>query len=305
MASSHPTGRAAAAIHDLGYKRYVGTRRPQSTRWRVLVKNVVATSWRGWWRMKVWVIGCAATTVGIGVPMYLSRNRIVEELVPGGMALRWADALLPLSFQFLHFFALILAATTAAGSVARDFRAGAFEFYFSRPVRPVDYVLGKVVGSTLVASAALLAGPLLLSLFRVGLSRDLDEVLATLGLVPRIALVGVMASLAYAVVPLAFSSLSTRPRITTAMWLAFYLLFGKTVEGLSFVMHLPDLAAISLPRAVEGFAFGLFQVTMPGFSRLTPGLAASYGSLLAYTAVGLAVLHVRVKQAERAGLGGG
>ena len=39
--------RPAAAIHDLGYKRYVGTRRPQSTRWRVLVKNVVSTSWRG------------------------------------------------------------------------------------------------------------------------------------------------------------------------------------------------------------------------------------------------------------------
>lgn len=307
MAASHPTGRAAAAIHDLGYKRYVGTRRPQSTRWRVLVKNVVATSWRGWWRMKMWVIGCAVTTVGIGVPMYISRDRIFEELVRRGLGatVRWSDALLPLSFQFFPWFALILAATTAAGAVARDFRAGAFEFYFSRPVRPVDYVLGKVVGSILVAAAALLAGPLLLSLFRVGLSRDTGEVITTLGLVPRTALVGVLASLAYAVVPLAFSSLSTRPRITTAMWVAFYLLFGKTAEGLAFVMHVPDLAAISLPRAVEGLAFGLFHVTVPGFSRLTPGIAASYGSLLAYTAVGLAVLHLRVKQAERAGLGGG
>ncbi|HTE49817.1 MAG TPA: hypothetical protein VK698_03020 [Kofleriaceae bacterium] len=306
LSGQHPAGRAAAAIHDLGYKRYLGNRRPQSTRWRVLVKNVVTTSWRGWWRMKMWVIGCAVTTVAIGVPMYISRDRIFEELVRRGMTVRWSDALLPLSFRFFPWFAFILAAAGAAGAVARDLRAGAFEFYFSRPVRPIDYVLGKVVGSAMVVSTALLAGPFLLSLFRVGLARDLDEVLPALALVPRMLLVGMLGSVAYAVVALAFSSMSTRPRITTAMWAAFYLLFGSIAEGLAFALRTPDLAAISLPRAVEGFAFGLFQVSVPpGFGRLTPGIAASYGALLAYTAVGLIVLQIRVKRAERAGLGGG
>jgi len=300
-------GRAASAIHDLGYKRYLGTRRPQSTRWRVLVKNVVSTSWRGWWRMKMWVVGCAITTVGIGVPMYISRDRIFDELVRRGVTIRWADALLPMSFRFFPWFAFILAAATAAGTVARDMRAGAFEFYFSRPVRPLDYMLGKVVGSALVVSTAMLAGPLLLSLFRVGLSRELDEILPTLSMVPRTALVGLLGSVAFAVVALAFSSLSSRPRITTAIWVAFYLLFGGVAEGLSHALRSPDLAALSLPRAVEGFAFGLFQVSsaqVPGFD-VTPGIAVSYGSLLAYTAVGLVILNVRVRQAERAGLGGG
>jgi ABC-2 type transport system permease protein len=300
-------GRPAAAIHDLGYKRYLGTRRPQSTRWRVLVKNVVSTSWRGWWRMKAWVIGCAITTVAIGVPMYISRDQIIEELVRRGLTIRWADVLLPLSFRFFPWFAFILAATTAAGAVARDLRAGAFEFYFSRPVRPLDYLLGKVAGSAVVVATALLAGPLLLSLFRVGLSTDVAQILPALVLVPRMALVGVAGSVAYAVVALTFSSLSSRPRITTAMWAAFYLLFGGVAEGLALILRASDLAAISLPRAVEGLAFGLFQVhvSVPGFDRVVPGLAASCISLLAYTGFGLVLLQIRIVRAERAGLGGG
>jgi ABC-2 type transport system permease protein len=302
----HTAGRAAAAIHDLGYKRYLGTRRPQSTRWRVLVKNAVATSWRGWWRMKAWVIGCAITAVSIGVPMYISRDKLFDELVRRGMTIRWADALLPMSFTIFAWFAFILAATTASGAVARDLRAGAFEFYFSRPVRPIDYMLGKVVGSAIVVATALLAGPVLLSLYRVGLSRELEEVPAALQLVPRAALVGLLGSVAFAVVALAFSTLSARPRVTTAMWVAFYLLLGAIAEGLAHALRSPDLGALSLTGAVEGFAFGLFEIRPPGPGRATtPGIAASYGSLLAYTLVGLVVLHIRVKRAERAGLGGG
>jgi hypothetical protein len=296
-------GRPAAAIHDLGYKRYVGTRRPQKTRWRVLVRNTVSTAWRGWWRMKAWVIGAAMTTVVFGVLMYNLEGDLVRR---SGLALMWGDALPPLSVGFFALFGFLLAATTAAGAVARDLRAGAFEFYFSRPVRPVDYLLGKVVGSVLVLSSVMLAGPLLLALFRVGLAaEELDELVDALALVPRMALVGLLGSVAYAVVALAFSSFSPRPRITVAMWVAFYFLFGTTWEVLAGLLGSPDLAAISLSSAIEGFAFGIFKVKLPGFAPNPPGIAVSYGSLLAHTFIGLVILHLRVRRAERVGLGGG
>jgi ABC-type transport system involved in multi-copper enzyme maturation permease subunit len=299
---------AAAAIHDLGYKRYLGTRRPQSSRWRVLVKNVVSTSWRGWWRMKAWMVGCAMATVVFGAWMYAMRNDLVQELMSRGLAIQWGevDVFLPMSFLAYRGFGFILAAATAATAVARDMSAGAFEFYFSRPVRPLDYVLGKVIGASLVLACALVAGPVLLALFRVGLSRDLDEVIPTLVFVPRMALVGGLAAIAYAVVALAFSSLSTRARVTVAMWVGFYLIVGGTAEALALATSAPDLGALSLPRAVEGLAYGVMQMKSGGlFSRVTPGLAQSYASLLAHIAVGLIVLHVQVRRAERAGLGGG
>lgn len=298
-------GRTAAAIHDLGYKRYLGTRRPQSSRWRVLVKNSVSTAWRGWWRMKIWVIGCIVTTGIFGVLIYVSRDRRMEELVRRGLSMSWSDVLVPMSLRVFPWMAFILAATTAAGAVARDMRAGAFEFYFSRPVRPIDYLLGKAVGFTLVLATALAAGPLVLSLFRVGLSRDLDEVLPALALVPRMLLIGAVGSVAHALVALAFSSLSPRPLVTTSIWVAFYLLFAGLAEGLARALDVPDLSALSLPRAVEGFAFGLYQIKVPGLNHITPSLAASYISLLGYSLAGLAVLHLRIRQAERAGMGGG
>jgi ABC-type transport system involved in multi-copper enzyme maturation permease subunit len=292
-----------AAIHDLGYKRYLGTRRPQSTRWRVIVKNLIATSWRGWWRMKVWMIGALLTTVGVGIPMYLSRHTVVRELQAKGFPMTWADALVPMSFSFFAWTAFTLATTIAAAQVARDLRASAFEFYFSRPVRPIDYVAGKVGGIGIIMLIALAAGPLLLSLFRVGLSDDMDEVMTTLALVPRTALVGVLAALAYAVVPLALSTLAPRPRITVAMWVGFYFIFGPIVEGLSFVMRAPDLAALNLPEAVTGLAHGLYGV--PSMFGPMPSVAASATALLGYIALGLFVLHWRVRSAERAGMGGG
>src|SRR5690606_16499841 len=150
-----------------------------------------------------------------------------------------ADALVPFSFQFYSWFAFILGATVAAPQVARDLRAGAFEFYFSRPVRPVDYMLGKVAGIGLVMACALLAGPFLLSLFRVGLSREVDEILPTLAIVPRTALSGAVGAAAFAVVPLAISTLSARPRITVSIWVAFYFLFGGLVEALSHGLGQP------------------------------------------------------------------
>ena len=295
-----------AAIHDLGYKRYVGTRRPQSTRWRVIVKNLVATSWRGWWRMKLWVIGAIMTTVGVAVPMYISRDEMFEELLRGGVAMKFTDAMVAMSYQFYPWWGFLLASTIAAGAVARDLRAGAFEFYFSRPVRPIDYLAGKVAGVFLIMSLAMAAGPLLLSFFRVGLSRDLDEVWPNLAVVPKVAVIGLVSSLAYAVVPLALSTLAARPRITIAIWVFFYFLFGGLMEGLAFGLHIPDLGAVSLPNAVRSFAWGVLDVELPmrGPHEL-PSVAASLCALLGYVALGLAVLHVRLRAAEKAGMGGG
>ncbi|HEY8142152.1 MAG TPA: hypothetical protein VIG06_05750 [Kofleriaceae bacterium] len=293
-----------AAIHDLGYKRYVGTRRPQSTRWRVIVKNVLATSWRGWWRMKVWMIGALLTTVGTGIPMYLSRHEVVRELERKGLQMTWADALVPMSFAFFAWTAFILATTIAAAQVARDLKASAFEFYFSRPVRPMDYVAGKVAGITIIMLFALAAGPILLSLFRVGLSSDMDEVMTTLALVPRTALVGLLGALAYAVVPLALSALAPRPRITVAIWVGYYFVVSGLVLALSAALHAPNLAALRLPDAVIGLAFGLYGVPNM-FGPHQPSVAASLSSLIGYSVIGILALHWRVKHAERAGLGGG
>src|ERR1051326_1494121 len=95
-----------------------------------------------------------------------------------------------------------------------------------------------------------------------------------LELVPKVILVGLLGSLAYAAVPLAISSLSRRPRITTSMWAAFYILFGGMAEGLARILDVKGLAALNLAHAVTGMAYGLFGIGVMSFGEVDPGVGA-------------------------------
>jgi hypothetical protein len=293
----------AAAIHDIGYKRYLGTRRPQSTRYRVIVKNVIAHAWRGWWRMKIWVFGAVVVVVTLGAIMVALRHRVFRELedMAGGQV-SFADGLLAYSLRYMTPLAFILTVTVVSGVVARDLRAGAFEFYFSRPVRPVDYVLGKIGGVVLIMATALLAGPLLLSLHRLAVVEDISEIRGLLPVVPKALLVGTFATLAYSIVPLAFSAISSNPRHTIAIWAAFYIVGGGIAGGIAHGTGISAIGALDLTQAVAGMSFDIFDlnVTRANLPSLFEGMAV----LSLYILAALGFIFWRVVRAERAGLGG-
>jgi ABC-2 type transport system permease protein len=295
-----------AAIHDLGYKRYLGTRRAQSSRWRVIVRNQVAVAWRGFWRFKVWALGATMTTVVFAILTYVLRSKPFEALSQQttGSPLTGVDAMLPFAFRFYPWFGFVLGVSVAATVVSRDLGAGAFEFYFSRPVRPIDYVLGKFAGLFLLMACVLAAGPFLLALVRVGVAEPAD-MLATLVVVPKALLVGLLSAATYAALPLACGALAGKPRNTIAVWVAFYLVFGGIVAGIAHGTRTPALTALAPPEAVASFAFAVFDVKLTFGGAATAPAWASVAVMLGYTALGLGVTIWRVKQAERAGLGGG
>jgi len=293
----------AAAIHDIGYKRYLGTRRPQSTRYRVIVKNVIAQAWRGWWRMKIWVFGAVVVVVTLGAIMVALRHRVFRELedIAGG-DVSFADGLLAYALRYMTPIAFILTVTVVSGVVARDLRAGAFEFYFSRPVRPIDYVLGKIGGVVLLMSVVLFAGPLLLSLHRLAVVEEVGDIRALLPVVPKTMLVGAFATLAYSIVPLAFSALSNNPRHTVAIWAAFHIVAGGIAVGVAQGTGISIIGALDMSHAVAGMSFDIFHVTAARANM--PSLFEGMAVLSAYVIVSLAFLYWRVVRAERAGLGG-
>jgi ABC-type transport system involved in multi-copper enzyme maturation permease subunit len=303
VSATGPT-KTPAAIHDLGYKRYVGTRRPQRSRYRVIVHNVVAMTWRGWWRGKMWLISTAIAAFITGAFMYVSQNKLFKGLLAQGSPVTWADALIPLSFEWFTKIAFILTVTVAAGLVARDLRAGAFEFYFSRPVRPIDYVLGKVGGVAVVMGIVLVVAPVLLSLFRLGLSADTGELVGALVLVPKTAAVGLIATLGYAVVPVAIGAITGNPRHAVAAWVGFYFVLGASAGVVALQLDMPVIAAIDLQSSVMAIAVRLFHLSFTTREVLPPAWAAMT-ALVGYPAAGLALLYWRVSRAERAGLGGG
>lgn len=296
---ARPDDAPAARVHDLGYKRYSGSRRPQSSRYRVIGTKVVSIAWRGWWRMKLWIIGAAITAFVMSVLMYASEG--VSRFMRAGQELPLADALLPMSFQFFEITALALSMTVLASLVANDMRTGAFEFYFSRPVRAWDYVCGKFMGAVLIMGMVLFLGPVILAVVRISLSED---VAGALHLLPRAALVGALATLVYAVLPLAFSAVSSSKLHTVPAWGAFYFLTTILIPLISHQTGILTLEALDIPRSIHTLAYATFDV-VPIFDRERPEPWVSVVGLVGYITVGLIVLHWRVSKAEKRGMGGG
>jgi ABC-2 type transport system permease protein len=296
------TTKPAGTIHDLGYKRYAGTRRGAGTRWRVVARNQLATAWKTWWRYKAPLGLAVVATLAVGAGMFVFSDRIMRNFA-GEQAARFADAALPLSIQWYTRAAFLASLSIGARVVAGDVQAGAFTFYFARSVRPRDYVLGKVAGLVALTAPLMFAGPLVLSLARLGLSADTDALVHAAALVPKAIAVGLLGTLVFATVPLAFSSLLANPRYTVGMWAAYYLVVGGMVSGIGAVSK-SWIGALDLATALDAVAYDLFDLQLFGGRAGTLDPTIALVVLLAHVAVALAVVGVQVRRLHGHGVGG-
>jgi hypothetical protein len=293
-----PTG----TIHDLGYKRYAGTRRAASTRWRVIARHQVAIGWKTWWRFKAALgLGVITTCIAGGLMMFASDRKsslgraqfLAQQLI---------DTALPESIIWFCRAGFLISLTIGATVVASDVQSGAFTFYFARSARPRDYAIGKLVGLFTLVAFVVLAGPLLLAGLRLGVSDSTDQLVELLPILWKTLAVGGIATLTYAAVPLGFSALLPNRRHALALWAAYYLIFGSMAYALGHVAP-PWIAALDLPRAVQAVAFHLFDLEFRGRDPAIP-LDAALGSLSIHIAASIALVSYQVVRAQRSGVGG-
>jgi ABC-2 family transporter len=294
---------SAGQIHDLGYKRYVGSRRAVSTRWTVIMRHQIATAWTGWWRFKAWLIAAVLVTAVSSVLLYTLGDRLFRSI--GGMAgalTRFVDGILPNSTVWYCKAGFIVSLAISATVVAGDLQSGAFTFYFARSMRPRDYVLGKLAGLGVIMALIMAAGPLVLAAVRVGLSDDLDQAIAMLPTLYKALAVGALGTLLYTAIPLGFSALIANRRHAMAVWAAYYLLVGWLALGLS-LLTTPALAALDLASALHAVSLHLFGLQAVGRGA-DPPTSAALISLLGHAAIAIGLVVWRVRAAQRTGVGG-
>lgn len=294
-------------IHDLGYKRYLGTRLPQSSRWRVIMRQQLGFAWKTWWRFKIPMLGALIATVVGGAVMYVWSDTVMGMLGrrggggPEALGVRFLDGIVPLSVLWYCKIGFIASLTVAATVVATDVRTGALTFYFARPVRPLDYVLGKAAGLVVLSAILVAAGPVLLTLFQLGLSGSTALIVDKLPNVAYAALVGVLGTLVYSVVPLGFSAMVADRRWAMGLWAMYYVAFGSIMTALGNAVWQP-LAALDLPTALTRISFSLFDLT---FVHSVPfDFKWGVASVVLHAAVALTLVFWRVGQAAREGVGG-
>ncbi|HEY0189510.1 MAG TPA: hypothetical protein VGC42_00215, partial [Kofleriaceae bacterium] len=279
-------------IHDLGYQRYAGSRRAMGTRWRVIMRHQIASTWKGWWRLKIPVFAALLTTVATGTIMYILR---ALDVMGAERLVRFAGELLPSSILWYTKIGFLISLFVTATVVAGDVQSGAFTFYFARSVRPRDYVLGKVAGLGLVLAPVMVVGPVLLAGFRLGLADTGHQLVELLPIVPKMAVVGALGCAIYGVVPLGFSALTGNPRYAMALWAAYDIVVGQLVDLLAAGS---PLAALDLPTALQAAATDLTGMHSR-WAQPPMSLTAAVVSIAGHAALAIALVAWRVRRAQQ------
>jgi hypothetical protein len=291
-------------IHDLGYQRYVGSRRSVGTRWTVIMRNQIATGWKTWWRFKVWLVAAVLAT---GIPaalLYVFSTSVLRMFKGfGADSAPFIDTILPLSLIWYCKIGFLVSLVLVVPTVAGDIQSGAFTFYFARSVRPRDYVIGKLAGLGLLVALIMLAGPFLLAGARLGLSDNLDQLIALLPTLPKALAIGVLGTLIYAAVPLGFSAVLSNKGYAMALWAAYYIVISNMAVLVSMATT-PAVAALDLPTALQAVSLHLFDLHLAGKRNFDIPASAALISILAHAGIAIGLVFWRVRGAQRTGVGG-
>ena len=291
----------SSAIHDLGYKRYAGTREATSRRWRVIMRHQVATAWRTWWRWKLALALAVITTIVGAVLIFVTTDKTVN-MLSHGRAITLANLALPATFAYYGLAAFVASLVVGASIIAGDLQSGAFVFYFARSTRPVDYLLGKLAGYGIVIGSMTVIGPVLVALMRVGLSgaQDVSALAPQLLLVVKAIGLGLLSTLAYTAIPLGFSSLVSTRGYAIALWATFYLVVGSILSGIALGLHIPWLAALDFAAALKSLGYQTFDMALD-FQIPVP---IALISILGQSAIAIAIAYWKLSTAQTAGVGG-
>jgi hypothetical protein len=294
---------AKGEIHDLGYQRYVGPRRPPTTRWRVIMRHQIATAWKTWWRYKA-ALAFAVMVMAIwGGVLFIFTNSAFQKV--SGVAVLVSEAAVPMSIVWFCRAAFYLSLTLGVGIVAGDLQSGAFTFYFARSTRPRDYVIGKLAGYGILVASLAMIGPLLLTGLRLGVSNSTDDLIDHLWMLPAALGIGGVITVAYTVVPLGFSALVPDRRNALALWAAYYLVFGFSMWIIARFSG-GWTGALDLPTACTAVAFELlgFSPLMGARPARQLSLSVALISIAVHAIVAIGILWWRVSRAQKQGVGG-
>jgi hypothetical protein len=187
---------------------------------------------------------------------------------------------------------VMLVGLIAPSLISQDFRSRAFLLYFSRPITPIDYVLGKAAIVAAYLSAITLLPALLLYGVGVMLSPDLSVLWATWDLPFRVLLASVTLTIPTTALALFLSSMTTESRYAGFAWFAIWAMGWVAYGNLMRIGAGPQWSMLSLYHLLGRVQLWIFGLPAPDVS------AAAF-MLLLVTIVSVIVLMSRISAPMR------
>lgn len=282
------------SVRDLGYRAYEGTRLPASNNTRVLLRHGLRRAW-GSWLVKItaflgWLPPVCFMAV-VGVQFWLRQQ------APGQVQELDASAAGTLVNQLVYtqlwLFVTMVTLGAGACAISEDFTFKAFQFYFSKPVTRVQYLLGRTGAVAIWGFSITFIPALLLIMVLLGVVQE-DNRLETLGLVLPALLDSLLIAVVCASASMGMSSLSKSRALTMSAWMLLFVvphILGTIVHA---VGDWPWLKLASLPALLEVMGDSLFKVAredeMTWYHALPVLLVVALG--------GLALSMERLRKAE-------
>lgn len=237
-------------IFDQGYQHWNGHLAGHAWRWLAVARQGVRLQLRR--RQTKWLVALAFVPV-LALAGFLmlwglleQKSSLIQPFLPllsllpaeirdGPQAYRSAFWTLAFNsfFSIETFFAMLLVATVGPDLVSQDLRFNAMPLYFSRPLRRLDYYLGKlgVIGAFLALVAI---GPAVAAWsLGIAFSLDLSVVRDTWRILLGSVAYGAVIVLSAGTLMLAISSLSRNSRLVGALWVGLWLVSNVSSDVLT------------------------------------------------------------------------
>ncbi len=274
-------------IYDLSYRHWNGLRSPASMRWLPIATASLMEHLKK--RLFLfWLFLCWIPALIGGVLIYLHTVVNIPE-APGA-----ADAsFFHTGFGWIQVFYLLTAVFVGAGLIANDRRTNALQIYLSKPIRTVDYLLGKGAAVAAAVGLVTLVPGLTLFLFRWGLDKEGGYLASHLMLPFSIVMASLLIMITISILALTVSCLTKSGRVAGLM-LVMLFLFSNGFRVILGFFH-RDLSSLISP--VSNMQQGLAMIFgMPSSYRIHP--VVSLLVLAGMLGVCLVILFRRVRPVE-------
>ena len=243
-------------IRDLGYRPYEGERLPPSHNMAVLLRHGLRRAWGSWLVKIAAFFGWVPTVVALallGIRFYIvSQGNEVPDL-KGGSFLHTLTL-----FQLWPFVTMVTLGA-GAGVISRDLTHRAFQFYSSKPVTPVQCLVGRTSAVAIWCFSLIWVPSLITVIVLVG-TAPAELRLERLGLILPATLDGALIAAVCSTASIGISSLSRSRAFSMSAWLVLLFVPHVLAQIVFAVGDWPWLRLASIPALLSIVGQALYRI---------------------------------------------
>ena len=258
-----------------------------------MIRHSLRRAWASW-LVKLPVFFCLGTTVVLGIYYFVVGVLMAQQ---SGEAFDAAPLVRNLVTAQMWLFRPFITLGAGAGAIAQDAVHRAFQFYFAKPVTPVQYLVGRVSAVAFFSALVVLVPGMILIALTVAYGAPTDDVrLERAGYMLPFLLSTVILSFVMASVSVGLSSLAKSRALTMSSWILLLVVPHVIASAISLIAKTDWVFFASMPGLLDVVFDALFKSTRDPEAHLEWWHAAPVLALL--TGGSLWLAHWRLTRAE-------